>query len=189
MIGTIVNTDYRTLRWDDSMRATVETKQQISLRERKGTLCERCCLQLSCKTLKTLRDLTEREGAVAGVERCDSFVVGLRFIDKTGTDLPRFNTFRFGKAWSERVWPGNQVGLIDGDGRLYGTATVAAVRVLEKDAALRRFARQNHLMLPIKQTRAEAAERLRKTLRNLYGQLVVSNNTHITVIELATGDG
>lgn len=142
------------------------------------SLCVRCSINQDCKINKKAR-LLAKEKAVIKIVECKDYVWPIVFRDTTGTDA-KFNTFRMGKAWSERLKIGDRVGLIDKENQLYGIAIVENVHLFAKEKALVEHGSKNHLML--EEDEANAPKVLAKVLRNSYGGLVYGNNDLISVI-------
>lgn len=154
---------------------TTLTKAQSGIKE----LCEFCSFE-SCKIRKQLKRVGGRISIT--LTECMDYQFPLVFRDISGTD-GLFNTFRLGSAWSKRLVTGNKVGLVDGDLKVFGTASVTSVMLLDRKEALSRHSYRNHLMLD--KNRFKASELLSKVLRNNYGKLVYNNCEVISVIYLS----
>jgi hypothetical protein len=123
---------------------------------------------------------------------CDRFVPGLRF--GVGIDglTGEFNTMRVGSAWLHRLIAGQRVGLLGKAGNCLGYALVTHVEAGPKQDMLTRYAAENHVFKGryyAKIPMAERAASLNRTLRNMYGSMIYTNATVLTVIRLRRTDG
>lgn len=114
-------------------------------------------------------------------KRCDEFMPVLKFQSLKGTDAG-FNTFRLGKAWSQRLTPGIKVALLNARSKqIVGSAEVVALHVGEKHEMELAHGSNNHLMLNrIDIQKGDFSPLMRRS----YGGLIYDNNRFATVIYL-----
>jgi hypothetical protein len=131
-------------------------------------ICDHCGHRSDC--VLQVRDL------------CEFFLPALPFTVETGLDRLS-NTMRVGKAWTERLAPGqtvalynSKVKLIFGHSRVLYTVAGPIVSMLSEHA----FA--NHIMLDTPKN--EAAVKLGGWMRQNYGPRIIHENTTLTAIYL-----
>lgn len=135
-------------------------------------LCDYCGANMSC----------ERPPIFA----CQNFTAPLLFQDTSGTE-GNFSTFRSGLSWSKRLKPGKVVGLVRGrkEKSTYGFAVVARIHTGMFVDMMSRYAETNHLMIAENLRGEEAAERLTKVVRQIYGpKIIKSDDMPCTIISL-----
>lgn len=159
--------------------ASVLTKTQLQARQ----LCQHCARLYDCETAAMMRSMAQK-GTELLVKTCRHYSFPIPFRDTQGLDRERFNTIRMGTAFYSRLRVGDRVGLLNGERTNLGTAIVKELHCGPKDAMLMEFAAGNHLLLGEPITRAEAAIKMARILRNSYGKLVYENNDQVTVVVL-----
>ena len=153
----MINPNLRFLRFDEG-----------SYRMKSG-LCDSCGEAAGCPT------------RAEKVEVCTGFQPVIAFKSLAGTETD-FNTFRLGGAWSNRVKPGQKIGILNAKCEKVGDAVVKAVHVGPKESMIDTHARHNHL---IKARGSEQpASELKRLLRNLYGTNFMAKAELMTVIYL-----
>lgn len=140
----------------------------------KTGLCEACG---NCEGCSIQRD---------DVIRCTDYQPVVAFKSFDGTE-DRFNTFRLGGAWFNRVKAGQSVGLINREGIKVGEAVVEAVHCGEKEEMLQAHAAANHLILA--KPDCKPVTELKRLLRNLYGPNFLAKAELMTVIYLRRVNG
>jgi len=131
--------------------------------------CDNCAIRSMCGA-----ELTE----------CPIMVPTLSFSDRFGTGGV-FNTLRLGKAWSQRIHPGQLIALHDSDG-VYGYAEVQQLYCGEFYPMMKTHAHANHLMLGKDFETAIAA--MTEWFKKQYGPTVVKEATKITAVYLLRRD-
>lgn len=117
------------------------------------------------------------------VRTCPSFEPILTFRPPLKGFDGEFNTFRLGTAWYYRIGPGVKTALINTvDKDVFAKAVVLESEVGPLDEMCRVHARFNHAMLSVPPE--EAADRMRKLIRQSYGMIEINEDTEITVIYL-----
>lgn len=133
--------------------------------------CDNCAIHDVCK---------ERR------EKCDIMVPTISFNDRFGTG-GAFNTLRLGKAWSQRLTPGQTIGLHDVvSNEVYGYAEVLQLYCGNFEDLIKTHAHANHLMLG--KDIAEAQEIMTNWFRKQYGPSVIEKTTKITAVYLLRRD-
>lgn len=146
------------------------------------SLCGVCGALPDCNLSQALRTLGGQKNATVLVERCGGYLPVVSFQDCTGLE-GRFNTFRRGRGWANRVVLSGRVGIFDLAGKtMIGTARVERVESGPLGEMLAAYASMNHLMKawPVQQTPAL----LHKVLRRLYGNTYASESAEFSVIEM-----
>ncbi|MET2951262.1 ASCH domain-containing protein [Vibrio owensii] len=141
-----------------------------------------CAANADCKALKSLQRLNKKHGVTSRIEECQSYLLPILFRPPYLGLESDFNTVRLGKAWAARVYVGQEVALIDKEGKQIGKAEVVRVESGDMPEMLAEHARYNHMMLdnPV----VDYAQSLHKVLINCYGKLFVEANSGLSVIYL-----
>jgi len=93
-----------------------------------------------------------------------------------------FNTIRVGRAWGERLQPGDRIALINArTGEQIGTAKVIRTNSGSKSLIESLNWKNNHSMLPQGNGSPEAMSAL---LRKRYGKMIYDNSKYATAIYL-----
>jgi hypothetical protein len=138
-------------------------------------ICDWCCLRETCRYRKAVDRMNDTGEVATMVRNCTIFVPPLTFSVLEGLNLPHWNTFRLGKAWGERLRPGQRVGIIDTRNQVVARHMIVdSTHVGRLEDLLPHHAHDNHAMRG--RDRAEAPEALRKVLRNAYGSIVLDGN-------------
>jgi hypothetical protein len=147
------------------------------------TLCEVCGVQHRCDLTQALETLAGQKTARVVIGQCAGFLPVLSFQDFTGLE-GRFNTFRRGQGWANRVTPSGRVALFDLTGRaLLGVARIEGVHVGPLGELLGEHAAMNHLMKA--RPEQEAPELLHRVLRRLYGNTYAAASEMFSVLSLS----
>lgn len=131
-------------------------------------ICDICSLQYEC--------------SIKPQNTCQYFVPALGFYDRTGM-LKVFNTMRVGKAWTERLVPGQTIGLwcpIEKD--VFGYAEVLSFTSGPISRMIVEHAEHNHLMLDANYVKAQ--RQLLVWLKQQYGPRIIHEKTQLTAIYL-----
>jgi hypothetical protein len=143
-------------------------------------LCEVCGVQSTCTLTQALNTLAGQKAARVQVGECAGFMPVISFQDPTGI-FGRFNTFRRGRGWANRVVQGQRVALFDMAGRgLLGTAEVEIVEHAPLGELLEAHAPMNHLMKS--KPEHEASALLHRVLKRLYGNTYAAASETFSVI-------
>jgi hypothetical protein len=177
-----MNTNLRSLKRSDKGH-TMMPKPVLDNETRSFDLCESCGISNSCHHYRVARALFDKNKIHTMILHCSDYQQPFKFVDPVGTG-GIFNTFRLGKASAERTATGDIVALVDKEGYKFGEAAVLDIITLPKDDAIAEYSRDNHTYIDQKLSKDDAARRMAKLLPNLYGGLIVRNNTHITVVQL-----
>lgn len=119
-------------------------------------------------------------------ERCDMMVPTISFANIEGTQSV-FNTLRLGKAWSQRLAPGQIVGIHDlSTNEITGYADVLQLYCGNFEDMMKTHAHANHLMLGYDIETAQ--EQMTTWFRKQYGPSVVKEITKITAVYLLSRD-
>lgn len=177
-----MNTNLRSLKRSDKGH-TMMPKPVLDNEDKAFALCDSCGVQDSCHHYRANAALADREKITVAVLHCQDYQQPFKFNDPVGTG-GLFNTFRLGDASSKRTREGDIVTLVDKHSRKFGEAVVLRVQVMNKEDAIHRHSAENHTYIDQKLSRPEAARRMAALLPNLYGGLIVRNNSLITVINL-----
>lgn len=103
-----------------------------------------------------------------------------------GFDLPLFNTFRIGEAWSKRLMPGSIVALVDSEtDKPFSYAKVISVHCGGKESMARLYGQFNHNIQALKIVDNIATVMLNR-LKNASGTLIYNNSDKATVVFLET---
>lgn len=136
-------------------------------------------MSAGCKLRAALPALGDLQHAHLSVDQCGSFVPVISFKDRTGLDQ-RFNTFRKGRGWANRVILDQCVGLYDTTANeMLGFAQVVSIHVGPL-AGLLVHAPQNHLMKHLPPPETSSA--LHKILAQLYGRTYAGLDRDFCVI-------
>lgn len=113
---------------------------------------------------------------------CEHFMPALGFNDQTGMQKV-FNTIRVGKAWPQRLSPGQPIGLwCPIDKTIFGWAEVLSIYSGRIAHILVNHAGDNHLFLDQHDTHAQRL--LYEWLRQNYGPRIIHKDTTVTAIYL-----
>ncbi len=173
----------------EGLTFTLETAAE---QEKDNLLCNFCAWRdkhgelQACPKHRVLKRYA-KGGVGLLVRTCETYQPILTFrITKAmqGGFESKFNTFRLGSTWYNRVSPGNIVGLFDvGRKEIFGKATVMATYNGDMEEMCFDHAHLNHLFIGVEQE--EAAERMELAMRNAYGHILKHRqNTVCTVIDL-----
>jgi hypothetical protein len=174
----MIDTNLRSVKRVDGFYTT-ETMAQAGKTDH---LCNHCGYQAKCKQRKALERLNAKHAWALGLRNCRDFVPPLVFRDPKGTE-GKFNTFRIGSTWVDRVGFGSVVALIDKGGNIYGHAAVDEVFCGDLDAMLDTHAHKNHMVLD--ETDAGVArEKLLGVLKNAFGSNWLFDGRPMSVIYL-----
>ncbi len=175
-----------------TLKVLIESNQRfftIKIKDSKvDSLCNSCC-QLNdfltksqpCPYSRT-QESESKNLIQFGVHKCVYHQPNIGF-DKPliGFDSS-FNTFRPGKAWSERLHVRDVVGLFDVKKKeVFGKAVVTYVDVGDMKTMLDNHAYNNHVMLDEK---GDFQSKLYAVLMKIYGPQIISENKTVTVIGL-----
>lgn len=154
---------------------------------RDDRLCFHCGIGFeACKIQSQVATRNLQLGIEAPVKRCGDFRPVLGFRPPFLGLESRFNTFRLGAGWGNRLIEGRLVVLADGrNGDHLGVARVESFEVGPLRDMLRRHATTNHMMLE------ESDDHVRKlagVLRSHYGPHLLSPDKPATVIFLERTD-
>lgn len=146
----------------------------------KTALCPYCGRLPTCSIAEFKQGVwkTQREG----LKTCSKFLPILNFRSGKGME-GRFNTFRLGLAWANRLKIDDVVALQAGT-VIVGTARVTRVEAGEKSSVALCYADQNHNLLDAGLTPSEAGEQMLKNLRRSYGKLIYEAQQSASVIFL-----
>ena len=132
-------------------------------------LCRGCADFATCPLASTVR-------------RCALFVPVFVFRDDTHLDDTLFNTIRLGRAWSQRLAEGSEIGLYTKTTDVLRRAVVRRIYWDDDKAALLRLhASRNHLGM----TLADPAAELERKLRSMYGNNFYNSAKGLTALYLS----
>lgn len=144
---------------------SIETKPQ---RAATGLLCNHCALQDTCEIKRDMDQIQATHYVALSVRSCAHFRPLLGFAPPLKGFTGRFNSFRMGRAWSERVKPGKVIGLLDTKTQqIFGSAHVVGVDHGPLDAMLELHAAENHYIKATEHPNPE--QELFRIMRNLIG--------------------
>lgn len=182
--------NYRNLKFDPDTGYSINTK---AVHEKLENLCDSCGRRLKgsggCLAFNSMKRL-QAKGVAAMPVSCKEFVPMINFavtdhLDRDGL----MNTMRLNGAWAGRCQPGGWVALVDKQGEPLRFAVVRQSFAVGREVALRDHAERNHMALARGLKGKEAAEFMRRTLKNVYGTGFFKNAKQISVIELAMRPG
>lgn len=120
--------------------------------------------------------------AMAPMQTCSVFMPAIPFSVLVGMNR-LFNTIRVGKAWTQRLDPGQMIALYEArEKRIFGHARVIGHTSGGITGMLEDHARANHLMLDTPP--ADAPAILHSWLRQNYGPRIITDQTNLTAIYL-----
>lgn len=115
------------------------------------------------------------------VKTCAEFIPVFVFSDPTNLDNQSFNTIRLGKAWHERLEPGQTISLYDAkNDHKFNMKVVSVHWSIDKEDLLEDHAALNHLG----KTYNNPASDLKKKLINMYGKNFFANAKGLTALYL-----
>jgi hypothetical protein len=170
---------------NDRLVYTLETK----LEEARGkVLCDHCGFRnatagySACITRARLLE-NSQEGVKLLIRTCPDFQPLLTFRPPLRGFEDDFNTFRLGTAWYYRIGPGVKAALVDtSTNAIFAKAEVVDVVTGPLAEMCEEHAQYNHAMLHLNPD--EAAEKMRKLIRQSYGMVEVDESSEVTVIYL-----
>lgn len=189
MSNNTLNTNMRSLKRipgpNDRLVYTLESKLEQG---KKKLLCNHCGARDAaagfgpCESYHRLAAL-EGQGINMLVKTCPTFEPLLTFRPPLRGFDGEFNTFRLGSAWYYRIGKGVKAALVDTTtAQVFGKAEVISAEVGPLDEMCREHAYLNHSLLGLDQE--EAAIKMRKLIRQVYGMVEIDDSTQMTVIYL-----
>lgn len=132
-------------------------------------ICDHCGARMICSLVDT-------------VTACETFLPALPFMDETGLHKVS-NTMRVGKAWTQRLTPGQKVALYNAKTRMiFGYSQVIYTVAGPIVPMLQQHAKANHIMLETPNN--EASRKLGAWMRQNYGPRIIHEDATLTAIYL-----
>lgn len=163
---------------------TLETERE---RAKNNLLCDYCAWKReapgypACSIFEQVREV-QKKGAVPMIRVCAQYQPVITF-QKTGGLEGRFNTFRLGVAWFNRLTPGVVVGMANAkDDAIFGKARVIEVIHGPYEEMIDKHAYKNHLLVGLEPE--DAAAKMKEIIPKSYGPLVVARASVLSVIYL-----
>lgn len=170
---------------NDRLVYTLETKLQEA---RSKVLCDHCGHRAAvagfpaCETRTRLLE-NSQDGVKLLIRTCPDFEPLLTFRPPLKGFEGEFNTFRLGTAWYYRIGPGVTAALVDtSTSTIFAKAKVVDVVTGPLADMCEEHAQYNHAMFGLDPD--EAAEKMRKLIRQSYGMAEVDESSDVTVIYL-----
>jgi hypothetical protein len=158
------------------------TETAVEQRKRQS-LCEQCGRQPDCTIWRSVSRITAEGTAIVPIKVCRDFIPFLPFASERGLKLPRYNTFRMGAAFYQRLFPGLRVILLNSTRReAIGIAQVESLHVGTLREMSEKHSAFNHML--IGHPHHSPSERMFEVLRKSYGKLFVDWDRQTTVIYL-----
>lgn len=158
---------------ENGLTFTLETLQE---QKKDNLLCNFCGWQEKeagydeCEKYKKLKRY-ESEGIAIAVRNCDVYQPILTFRPPLGYYKGKFNTFRLGSAWYNRISVGTVCALYDtSKNEIFGKAVVEEVHHGDLEEMCEDHAHRNHLFL--KTDPDEATERMLGAINKAYGHII-----------------
>lgn len=164
---------------------TIKSQKELSV----PSLCESCAQLRSFKSLDRHCPYSETEKTqrypdiqLVEVVKCKLYQPNIAFVPPLIGFEGEFNTFRPGVAWTDRVKPGDIVGLYDSKQEIvFGKAEVTGIDGGRIQTMLNDYAHMNHLMLS---EIGDFRNKLFAVLKKIYGPQIIGDASRVTVISL-----
>lgn len=153
--------------------------------EKAKHLCSHCARQTTCEVLDELQTVEEQIACDVVMRTCSLYITPLVFRNAAGLNCEEFNTIRLGKAWEDRLKPGDSCGFLTPQGSIIGVGTVKEVKTVSR-RGLRKYAPHNHMLIQEKLGPTQALKRLMSIMRESYGPLWLDRAEFFSVITITT---
>ena len=177
------NHNMRRLKRVMSETGLIYTLETDSERAKDNLLCNYCAAKLpalgdtGCKIYGDLFKMSER-GVIPMIRACHSYQPIISFRPRLIGFSGRFNTFRIGNAWYQRLMPGVVVGLMNTqNSEVFARAVVERIEVGSFSQMCKEHASNNHMLLGMEPV--AAGKKMEEILRQMYGRILQDNQDRL----------